>query len=64
MRSVFITLFTALLLSPLAQAHPGHDHSHWSSYAIHAAWIGSVVLAIAVGFSLLKRRNIKNKQEK
>ena len=64
MRSVITSLFVTLLLSPLAQAHPGHDHSHWSSYAIHAAWIGSGILVLMVGLSLLKRHHLKHKQEK
>lgn len=42
--------FTCLLLPTFALAHAGHDHSHWSSYFVHAALalpvLGAIIYAI------------------
>ncbi|RXJ74785.1 hypothetical protein CS022_00750 [Veronia nyctiphanis] len=64
MRSVITTLITALMFSPLVNAHPGHDHSHWSSYAIHAGWIGSLALAVVIGLTVVRRRMTNGKDKK
>lgn len=47
---VFFTLLTGL-----AQAHSGHDHSHWSAGLIHSLLALSVVAVAASAFFWLKR---------
>ena len=45
-------------LSSAALAHPGHDHAHWASPAMHSALFLSVaaVVAVAIWFSVRRRR--------
>lgn len=31
-----------------ALAHAGHDHTHWTSAAVHTFWLGSFALVFAV----------------
>ena len=40
-------LLSMLLLSSVALAHSGHDHSHVSSMALHVMFYGAVVAVIA-----------------
>lgn len=50
---------TSLVLSlstPLAFAHVGHDHGHWTSGAIHALWIGASLAVIGLAAIALKKR--------
>ena len=53
-----------LLLPAFAQAHPGHDHSHWLSEPIHVLTILAIAavsfVAVGIGRSVKK----KVKQEK
>ena len=49
-----------LFLTSLAQAHPGHDHSHWTSTAIHAL---SILAVFAVGAVVLWRVKMAEKIE-
>lgn len=46
MKGIF-AVFTALVTS-LALAHPGHDHSSWTAPLIHAIWLLPLVLAVGV----------------
>ncbi len=53
-------------LSVGAQAHPGHDHSHFLSDPIHAVTAIAVIAIAAVAVAVtakVKRRAIKNKIE-
>ena len=51
MKSVFTILaFSSLLvISQLVQAHPGHDHSHWSNEPIHLLTMFAIASLIASG---------------
>ncbi|QUX98090.1 hypothetical protein C0J08_05935 [Marinomonas sp. CT5] len=47
-----------LLISQVLQAHPGHDHSHWSSDLIHLLTIlsvGGIIVGSFVYKQLLRR---------
>lgn len=47
----------ALTVSGTAMAHPGHDHSHFLSGAIHAVTALAVVAAIvAVAHAIINRK--------
>lgn len=65
MKSVVTTLLVSvfLVLSQVAQAHPGHDHSHWMSSAIHLLSVLAVsgVIVSAVVYKQIQRRR-KNDQ--
>lgn len=49
------TLATLPLLSTLAMAHPGHDHSAATAPLLHALWIAPVAVAI-IGVMFLLRK--------
>ncbi|AWY00159.1 hypothetical protein A8139_09255 [Marinomonas primoryensis] len=51
MKSVFTILaFSSLLaIGQLVQAHPGHDHSHWSSEPIHFLTMFAIASLIISG---------------
>jgi hypothetical protein len=65
MKSLFSSLFLSvcLLMSQMAQAHPGHDHSHWMSGFIHLVTVlavGGVILGGVVAFQQnTRRKNVK-----
>ncbi|WP_133468528.1 hypothetical protein [Paraglaciecola marina] len=48
------------LLSSAAFAHEGHDHSHWSSDALHILFYSSLVAAVAA-MTFLGIKQFKNK---
>lgn len=50
------TSLMLLLSAPLAFAHAGHDHSHWTSGSIHALWIGGSLAVVAIAAITLKKR--------
>lgn len=65
MKNLTYTLIAALsLLASTAQAHPGHDHSHWLSNGIHSIFylaLAGVIGAVAI---LAIKRIKSKKQEK
>lgn len=61
-RNAICTIFM-LLLSSLAVAHPGHDHSHWSSDALHILFYGVTALTIALGGLWIVKAKNKNSQK-
>ncbi|WOD08069.1 hypothetical protein [Marinomonas sp. GJ51-6] len=68
MKSIVTSLFVTccLAVSQIAQAHPGHDHSHWMSGFIHLVTIlavGSVILGAVVAFQQHTRRKGSNKED-
>lgn len=62
-------MYTRYLVSLLALtavgsvfAHPGHDHSHWSSPAVHAALFIAVAMVVGAGIWKL-RKSLKARQK-
>ncbi|MBM6550725.1 hypothetical protein [Marinomonas ostreistagni] len=56
------TSAVALTATSAALAHPGHDHSHWSSPAVHALFfIGIAVVLGAAAWQI--RKQIKAKRD-
>ncbi|MEC9260404.1 MAG: hypothetical protein VYD53_03580 [Pseudomonadota bacterium] len=54
LRFLFIALL-ALGMSFVAQAHEGHDHSHWSSMFIHALLLLSMAASgLAIVFAIYR----------
>lgn len=55
-------LTVAGMLIPLsATAHPGHDHSHWTSSLAHGVLFAGIMAVAALGIKLLnKNANTKN----
>ena len=55
-------LTVAGMLIPLsATAHPGHDHSHWTSSLAHGILFVGIMAVAALGIKLLnKNANTKN----
>ena len=54
----------ALTLLPAASfAHPGHDHSHWTSAMTHSILLMSVLAVAAVGVKLISNRSKASDQE-
>lgn len=47
------------LLSTVASAHSGHDHSHWMSSSIHVLTIIAIGTIIGTVISLKISKNIK-----
>lgn len=51
----FLILTLLITLTSVANAHPGHDHSHWMSDFLHAMFYASLAIAIGSGgYVLLK----------
>ncbi|WP_418135229.1 hypothetical protein [Psychromonas sp. GE-S-Ul-11] len=58
------TVLSALMaVSQVAQAHPGHDHSHWASNSIHLLTVFAVAAVAVVGI-VYKKIVIKTAQKK
>lgn len=51
-----IYTFLLLAFSTTAFAHPGHDHSHWMSGAIHFLLAGACLSVAALGVYSLKAK--------
>ncbi|PIE41727.1 MAG: hypothetical protein CSA49_02005 [Gammaproteobacteria bacterium] len=53
-------LLVAGTLLPLSSfAHPGHDHSHWTSPLAHGILFVSIVAVAALGVKLFKQQAAK-----
>lgn len=68
MKSICTTLLLSLsfIMSQIAQAHPGHDHSHWMSNPIHMLTIFAVAAVIVGGLvykQFVRRRNSTEKKD-
>lgn len=59
-------LFLPLLMmgAAAAQAHPGHEHAHWSSPLVHALFYLAILAAAGTGVYLLRRRASSRKLAK
>lgn len=60
--STFLASVCVALISSTALAHPGHDHTHWSSELIHMlTWlaIGSVIVGGLLYKQVLRRKGSK-----
>ncbi|MEP1384516.1 MAG: hypothetical protein ABJK64_12100 [Paraglaciecola sp.] len=67
MRKTPTFLYTGILslLSSAAFAHQGHDHSHWSSSALHMLFYGSLVAVVAsVTFFVVKQFRNKDSRKR
>lgn len=49
-------LSALMAVSQVAQAHPGHDHSHWASNSIHLLTVLAVAAVVVVGVAYKKSR--------
>jgi hypothetical protein len=58
MQTRFVPAAAGLASMPtVVLAHPGHDHSHWSSGPSHALLLlGILAAASALGWALLRQR--------
>lgn len=57
LKRIFTSLLMTIcaLVSPLALAHEGHDHSHWTSPILHALFLLSLAaVGLACIFALYK----------
>lgn len=53
---------SALVCTGSALAHPGHDHSHWSSPAVHGLLLLAIVVTVGVAIGQC-RKVIKSRQQ-
>ncbi len=53
-----------LCLSEIAVAHPGHDHEHWSSYAVHGVYFVSLMALVVVAVYAVRRKRLTSKSQK
>lgn len=51
-----LIVLLAVLLPLISWAHPGHDHSHWSSSFVHTVLFLSITGALLLGFKLWRNR--------
>ncbi|MCJ8303742.1 hypothetical protein [Shewanella sp.] len=54
--SAALTFISTLLIAPMALAHPGHDHAHWSSSMVHLLWILPAVAALGLAITIYRRK--------
>lgn len=60
----FLTGLLVLAFAGSAVAHPGHDHSHWTSPAVHAAFFIAVAAIIGAGvWRVRKSRHTKSDKQ-
>ncbi|GHB68360.1 hypothetical protein GCM10008107_17290 [Psychrosphaera saromensis] len=52
----YLAALVIALFSTVSQAHPGHDHSHWSSNLTHLALALSVAGIASVGVFIYRRK--------
>ncbi len=66
MKNFFLTLngLFAFLFSAVAFAHPGHNHSHWSSGTIHLITLALIAIAMAVAVTWLVKKLSTNRKTK
>lgn len=66
MKQVFSTLAvsTLMMLSQVVQAHPGHDHSHWTSNPIHIITMVAIGTVIVGGLVYKQSSRLRNRKEK
>ncbi len=60
-------LFSLMVLtffSSIVFAHPGHDHDHWMSHAIHVTLVLAVVGVVAVAVQMYRRKKAVKQGEK
>ena len=62
MNTRYLVSFLTLMITGSALAHPGHDHSHWSSPAVHAALLIAVAMVVGTGVWKL-RKSLKARQK-
>lgn len=56
---------TSAILTSQAWAHPGHDHSHFTSDLIHMIAIGAGLgITAIISYSIMRKLGIFNKKEK
>lgn len=56
-------LFVAAILPVAAFAHPGHDHGHWSSAAIHSTFTLSLLALAGAGILWAGRRLLRKRAQ-
>lgn len=62
-----ILSLAALAAAQTSFAHPGHDHSHWSSGLMHLLWIAPVLFAAGYAgkrFLTARKEDVKQESEK
>lgn len=64
LKTRLISLLSFLLFAFTVNAHPGHDHSHWTSGVIHAAFFITLGLVVTIISFLIYERVIKPKLSK
>ena len=59
----YLVAFLLIIAGTYASAHPGHDHSHWASDAIHLAVFALIPLTVALSVFFM-RKNAKKVEVK
>ena len=59
-----VALAGAALFSAAAHAHPGHDHSHWTSAIIHIQPYATALIALALAVLFAARSARKPRSTK
>lgn len=58
------SLTVLTLFSSTVFAHPGHDHNHWMSHAVHVTLVLAVVGVVAVAVQIYRRKKAVQQGEK
>ena len=67
MKNTLSSLITLLFLAPFsisAFAHPGHDHSHWTSELAHSILFVAIACVVAMSVKFMKRKSTKSNSAK
>lgn len=54
-----LLLAAGTMLPLTATAHPGHDHSHWTSSLAHGVLFVGIVAIAALGAKLIKQHSAR-----
>ncbi len=58
-----IGLLSSLIFTPVALAHPGHDHGHWLSDPIHILSVIAMIGLLVASYSLIRKNGRKKIQK-
>ncbi|TVU70025.1 hypothetical protein [Cobetia crustatorum] len=67
-KALSISSLLILTAANTALAHPGHDHSDWSSPLVHTLFYGAIAAVIGTAFFVIrqsrhKRHNTQQKED-
>ncbi|WP_024953327.1 MULTISPECIES: hypothetical protein [Cobetia] len=61
-KALSISSLLILAIANTAQAHPGHDHSSWTSPLTHTLFYGSIAAVVGTAFYVMRQARLKRQR--